>query len=349
MSKEELRAKLREETERSEKNAKKRAVQQNSKKQQKIAEQTRKQLPPQSPARKRREEEAKRRAELELREKKRHKRGSNIVYYVILTLLAVITFSILSVTVLFNTEQIIVEGESEYSDEQIIAASGLAGDENLVKLNTSGIPEKILDKLVSLDSVRVDKVFPDTIKITVTPAVPMASFIYGGKSYVISHIGRVIHIDDEDMTECMRIIGYKPADSVIVGGFIKAEDEEQDRLVKEISDAVEKAGIEDITTVNITDSINITLSFQDRVQIKLGSILQIDEKMRIIRELLYNGYIADTEFVTLDVSDPRRARQRPITTALVTEVPEESEEEPDSEDADTTDVPESASEQAPDA
>ena len=64
MSKEELREKLREETERSEKNAKRRAAQQNSRKQQKIAEQTKKQLPPQSPARKRREEEALNRARL---------------------------------------------------------------------------------------------------------------------------------------------------------------------------------------------------------------------------------------------------------------------------------------------
>ncbi len=324
MSKEELNEKLRSEVQRSQKYARTHKPNDNSPRQRKIAAQTRTQLPPQSPERKRREEAAKRRAEQELREKKRRRGGSNIVYYVMVSVLAVIIFSVLSVTVLFNTEKIIVEGESDYTEEQIIAASGLKGDENLVRLSTSGIPEKMLDRLVTLDSVTVEKIFPSTIKISVVRSVPMANFVYKDHNYVISHIGRVMAIDEKN-ADCMTIIGYKPADSVILGGFITAEDESQDKLVKEISTAFEKAGIKDITTVDITDNLSIKISYEDRVLINIGSVLQIDEKMKIIRELIYNGYIEDTEFVTLDVSDPTRAIQRPITTAAVTAGPVGSE------------------------
>ena len=56
--------------------------------------------------------------------------------------------------------------------------------------------------------------------------------------------------------------------------------------------------------------------------------------MRIIRELVFNGYIADTEHVTLDVTDPTRARQRPITTAPpATTAPETEETAEDGETA----------------
>ena len=326
MSKVELKQKLQEETERSQKKQKrKKLAAENSKRQQKIAEQTRKQLPPQSPVRKKREQEAKRRAEKELREKKKHKRGSNVVYYVMLAILAVIIFAVLSVTVLFNIEKIIVEGDSDYTDEQIIAASGLKGDENLVRLSTSG----------TLDSVKVEKVFPSAIRITVTRSVPMVSFSYGGRNYVISHIGRVMSIDTGE-TDCMHVIGYKPAESVIVGGFIKAENEEQDKLIQQMSAAVEKIGLHDITSLDITDNLDLIMTYDERVEIHLGSILQIDEKMRMINELLYNGYIADTEHVTLDVSDANRAIQRPVTTAPLTTVPESTapedgeEEDPES-------------------
>ena len=325
MSKEELKKKLQEETERSQKQKKKQKPKAPNpvtvKRQQKLTEQTKKQLPPQSPTRKKREQEAKRLAEKELREKKKHrKRGSNVVYYVLLSILAVIIFSILSVTVLFNTEHIIVEGESDYTDEQIIAASGLRGDENLVRLSTAGIPERMLEKLVTLDSVSVDKVFPSTIKIKVTRSVPMVSFNYGGKNYVISHIGRVMYINYEDV-DCMHVIGYKPAESVIVGSFIKAENEEQDKLVQQISAAVEKAALTDITSLDITDTLDLIMTYDGRVEIHLGSVLQIDEKMRMVKELLYNGYIADTEYVTLNVSDTSRAIQRPITTAPLITAP----------------------------
>ncbi|MBO6302378.1 MAG: FtsQ-type POTRA domain-containing protein [Ruminiclostridium sp.] len=339
MSKEELREKLREETERSQKRSSARKPVTNSRKQQKIAETARKQLPPQSPARKKREAELKKQQEQEQRAKQRQRKrgGSNIVYYVMLFALAAIIFAVLSVTVLFNTEKIIVEGESDYTDEQIIAASGLEGNENLVRLSLTGLPERMLDKLVTLDNVKVEKVFPSTIKITVERSVPMACFMYAGQSYVISHIGRVMSMDERE-ADCMRILGYKPADSVIVGGFIKAEDEEQDKLVKEISTAVEKAGIEDITTVNITDNLAIILSYQDRVEINIGSVLDIDQKMRIINELLFNGHIAETEHVTLDVSDTSRAIQRPITSApiVVPEETEDTEEGEEGEGAETT-------------
>lgn len=334
MSKEELNRKLKEQAARSPSPAARRKkVNPQSRKQQKITEQTRKQLPPQSPVRKKREEEARKAAERELRERRKKKGGSNVVYYVMIAILAVIIFSVLSVTVLFNADKIVIEGESDYSDEQIITASGLEGTENLVRLNTAGIPERILDKLVTLDSVKVDKVFPSTIKITVERSVPMAEFYYGGKNYVISHIGRVMQIDSSK-ADCMQILGYKPAESVIVGGFITAEDPEQDKLIAEISAAVEKADIDNITTVDISDSLSIVMTYDDRVVIHLGSILQIDEKMRIIRELVFNGYIADTEHVTLDVTDPTRARQRPITTAPpATTAPETEETAEDGETA----------------
>ena len=337
MSKEELQQKLREEAERDEKKTRSRKQPNpSSRKQRKITEQTKKQLPPQSPARRKREEEARRQAEREMKEKHRRRSGSNIVYYIMIAILAVIIFAVLSVTVLFNTEKIVVEGESDYTDEQIIAASGLKGDENLVRLSLSGIPEKMLDKLVTLDSISVSKVYPSTIKFTVTRSVPMASISYGGRNYVISHIGRVMSMDDQD-ADCMHIIGYKPADSVIVGGFIKAENEEQDKLVQDISAAIEKAEIDKITTVNIADNLNIILTYDDRVEIHMGSILQLNEKVRIIRELLYNGYIAETEHVTLDVSDTSRAIQRPITSAPAitindTEEDETSEEGEESEE-----------------
>lgn len=329
MDSEELKRKLREETERSARNRnnnkQRKAALENSRKQQRISEQTRKQLPPQSPARRAREEELKRRAEQELRERKkrRRKRGSNVVYYVAIGLIALAIFAILSVTVLFNTEHIIVVGDSDYTAEEIVAASELKGNENLVRLNLSGTAERILNKLVCLDHVRVEKVYPSSIKITVTRSVPMANFYYKGKNFVISHTGRVMRIVD-DNEECMEIFGYVPAESVIVGSFISAEDEQQDELIAQISGAVEAGGLtEKITSVDISDPINLKMTYDGRVEIFLGSILKIDQKIKAINELMNGGHIAETERITLDISDPSRGITRPITTTTPPPPPEE--------------------------
>ena len=335
MSSEELNKRLKEEAERSVRtNQHKKTSPLQERRQQRISEQTKKQLPPQSPVRKKREEEQRKQEKQAAKARKRRKkRGSYIVYYVILGVIAVVVFSILSTTVFFNTEQIIVEGESDYTDEQIIAASELKGNENLVRLNTSGIPQKILDKLATLDSVKVDKMFPHTIKITVERSVPMANFLYGGKYYVISHIGRVMQISDTaGGTGCMQVIGYTPADTVIAGAFISAKDPEQDKLISEISRSCEKSELSDITSVDITDSLEIVLIYKDRIQIKIGSIIEIDQKTKIAHELITGGYIGETEHVMLDISDPSKARQRPITSTPITAAPVEEPTEPETDE-----------------
>lgn len=323
MSREELNRRLREEQEKSA--AKPKKAQKKSRKQTKLSEATKKQLPPQSPVRKQRDEELKKqrieeekaRKEAEKR-KKRRKRGNNIIYYILLSILVFIVFAILSVTILFNANKIVIEGETIYSDEEIIAASGLKGDENLVRLSTAGIPEKILEELVSLDTAEVIKEFPYTIKIKVTPAVPMVNFYYAGKNYVISHVGRVMQID-KDAADCMEVVGYQPGDNVVVGDYITAANPEQDELISLMSSSIADAGITGITKLDISDTLNITLTYEDRVRIMLGTTLQLTEKLKITKELLEN-HIGPTEKVSLDVSSVDKVVQRPLVSSTTTAV-----------------------------
>lgn len=339
MSKEELNKKLREEADKSASKASRKKSALSQKKQEKISAQTKNQMPPRSPAKKQREEELKRREKEEKKAKKRRRRGNYVIYYVMLAIFAVIVFAILSVTVLFNCEEIVVEGETKYTSEQIIEASGLKGDENLVKLSLLGIDKRILNELVSLDSAVVTKVFPNKIKITVTPAEPMVNFYYAGRNYVISHVGRVMEIE-RNAADCMEVIGYQPGDNVVVGDYITAANPEQDETIKTISSTIDLVGITEITELDITDMLSITLVYDDRIEISLGSMLQLEEKLTIVKELAEN-YISDTEKVTLDVSNPERVVQRPITplvTSVTTTAPQETSPEDGEESPDNTEV-----------
>lgn len=338
MSKEELNRRLREEAGKSAARAEKlaktskpagKAAPAQKKKQRKISEETKKQMPPQSPARKKREDELKRREKEAEKARKRRRRGNYVIYYVMLGVFVFLVFAIMSVTVLFNANKIVVEGESIYSDEEIIAASGLKGDENLVRLSTSGIPEKILEQLVSLDTAEVIKEFPYTIKIKVTPAVPMVNFYYAGKNYVISHVGRVMQIDSKK-ADCMEVVGYQPGESVEIGDYITAANPKQDELITQISAAIEKAELQNITRLDISDTLSIVLTYEDRIKITIGSVLQLDEKLKIAKELIEN-HIAKGEKVSLDITNIEHAVQRPLTeqpqrTVASEILPEEGEE-----------------------
>lgn len=336
ISREELNRRLRDEVKRSASKKKKIKPPGVEKRQQKLSEQTKKQMPPQSPVRRQREEERKRREKREEKARKKRRRGSYIIYYILLGLAAVLIFSLLSVTVLFNTEKILVEGETVYTDEEIIKASGLRGDENLVRLNLSGISERITDALVSLDSAEVTKRFPNIIQITVKPAEPMANFYYAGKNYVISHVGRVMQIDSSK-ADCMEVAGYRPSESVVIGDYITAADPEQDRLIQTITGALDKLGFPEITKLDITDPLTITMTCEDRLLIRLGSVLQLEEKLTMAKEIIEH-YIEPEARVSLDVSSGEKVVQRPLTSAPAA-VPTETETEDDPTELPPTEEP----------
>lgn len=317
MSKEELNRRLREEVKKSAAKPAQKKTATASKKQQKFSQQAKNQMPPSSPARKQREAERKKKEKEQLKAKRRRKRGNFVIYYVLLALLAFIIFAILSVTVLFNAEGIVVEGETIYTDEEIIEVSGFKGDENLIRLSTLGVDKRILKELVSLDSAEVKKeFFPPQIKIIVTPAEPMANFYYAGKNYVISHEGRVMQIESS-AADCMEVIGYQPGDNVVIGDYITAANPEHDQLIKTINAKLEEKEIEGITKLDISDALAIEMTYDDRVVIIIGNVLQLDEKLTIVKELVSNPqYIGPADKVSLNVSNPEKVVERPITPLI---------------------------------
>ena len=333
MSKEELNRRLREEVKKSAAKPAPKKSGAAAKKQEKISKQTKSQMPPSSPARKQREIERKKQEKEELKAKRRRRHGNYVIYYILLGIVVFVIFAILSVTVLFNSEGIVIEGETVYSDEEIIEASGFKGDENLIRLSTLGVDKKILDKLVSLDSAEVKKeFFPPQIKIIVTPAEPMANFYYAGKNYVISHVGRVMQIESS-AADCMEVVGYQPGDNVVIGDYITAANPEQDELIKTINGMLEEKGLDNITKLDINDSLAIKMTYDDRVVITLGNVLQLEEKLTIVKELVENpAYIGPADKVELNVSNPEKVVERPITPLITavsttTAVPETEPEE----------------------
>lgn len=339
ISKEELNRRLREEVSRSAGQKKKKPAE-NTKRQQKLSEKTRKEMPPQSPIRKKREQERKKQEKIAQKKKKR-RHGSYVIYYFMLGSVVLIIFAILSVTVLFNCEQIIVEGETVYTDEEIIAASGLKGDENLVRLNLSGINEKITDALVSLDSAEVTKQFPNAVKITVKPAEPMANFYYAGKNYVISHVGRVMQIESS-AADCMEVVGYQPSDSVVIGDYITAVNPEQDEMISTINAAIEELEFSGVTRLDISDPLSISITYDDRVFVRLGNILSLDEKLTMAKEVI-EKYVGSGERVSLDVTNTDRVVQRPITAAPSNAPDTSASEDADTEPENTESTPEGSS------
>jgi len=246
----------------------------------------------------------------------RRLRKSYVIHFFAVAALSVIVLSALSVTVVFNAEEVIVKGESVYSHEEILNAGGIEIGQNLIRFDSAQAQEDIMDKLVCLDGAQVKKVFgfPSSIEVTVENAERIFS-IQDEKNYFdISRRGRVIN-EHTKPPKALIITGVnlKTAFNDVewkTGDFLH-DDEERVLLAFEITELVERYGLHKINNIDITDKFDINLFYdKDRIEVKFGSALQLEDKFKVAAKIIKDE-IDDNEEGVLRISNPRKASFKP--------------------------------------
>lgn len=219
------------------------------------------------------------------RHKKKHKRNMSLYYLLVMTFVLLVG-GILSVTVLFNIQKINVVGATNYDNNTIIASSKIKIGDNLVRLNTAKAEQSIYKELIYIESVKVNRKLPVGVDIVVEPAVPYANIQAQDGYYLISKQGRVLERAMQAPKEgLLAYQGYDPVDTKL-GDVIASNDQQKQKLIVELTDAVAASGIADIKVVDITDRINITLRYQDRIDLAIGSASELAYKLKFAYVLL---------------------------------------------------------------
>ncbi len=260
-----------------------------------------KQVPSKKEAKKRRKEESARRLELEKQlaaedsqayenllrrrnawKKKRRKRA----YILLLTILS--TAGIYLCCRMFLTISVIeVSGQSRYTDEELILSSGLKIGDNLFDFDTETVEKTILDGHVYLESVTVRRSLPTTVEIYVTPVLE-TGVVKGEMGFsIISTGGKVLETG----------ILYPPSELPIINGLqlnvSRADNESLANVMdkrletlSEINRALTENKITGITMIDLSDPMNLTITYQGRVKINLGNKEKINDKIRMSVDIL---------------------------------------------------------------
>ncbi len=229
----------------------------------------------------------------------RKKRRRNMsAYYVFTFFVVVVTMTILSLTIMFNASEVVVTGADLYTEEQITKISGVSVGNNLIRLDTDVAEQCIMENLAYVEDVKVLRSFPNRISIKVTQAVPVANIEQGGKFYVVSETGKILEADlDAPKSGLIIITGFGLIDTK-VGDKMLSDDSFKETILDTILSAVENFELENIVEVNIADRKNIKLNYDNRINVLLGSSLDLDYKFSAIKVILeekiekdFNGVI----------------------------------------------------------
>lgn len=226
---------------------------------------------------------AKRRSPQQIRRKR--KRNMSLYYGTVLLIAAVI-FAILSVTVFFNIETLEVKGSSKYTIEEIIAASGINGGDNMVRKNMGKAEEKITSELIYIETAEIKRKLPSALEITVTPCVETACMQKDGGFFVVSETGKILKLTEEPLGSLIIFYGANPAEDMGLGMKFASEDENKTEVIYDLLSRSKSGFVSKITSFDVTDRLNISCVYEDRINIELGVISEIDYKFRLAEEII---------------------------------------------------------------
>ena len=249
-----------------------------------------------------RDPRAERIQEIQQRRKKKRKRNYTL-YYILLFFFLTVAGIVLSLTVFFNIRNIEVTGSAIYGVEDVEPLLGVQKGDNLLRISTEKIRQSVQAGLLKSDRVTVRRVFPSTLWIEVIDGVPEIQIESGGNYYSVSRSGRILEIDQELRPDRgvllvgLDLTGLGMGDSLSVRETAEssASQEEQDaaadfqnrvQAVESLFSALKEARFSGVTAVDVSDELKLTVYWQNRIQVVLGSFSELTYKLQLCRAIL---------------------------------------------------------------
>ncbi|MDD3430129.1 MAG: FtsQ-type POTRA domain-containing protein [Oscillospiraceae bacterium] len=232
-------------------------------------------------------------------EARRRRRMHRIMLAIFILILLVVGFS-LSVTVLFKIEGYRIEGESIYSQEEIIAAFGHPLEENIFQYKTAEVELEMGKQLPYLDEIKVRRSLPGTIVFKLTPAVEKYYIESEGEYRVLSGSLKVLRSMTEEPANLCKITGAELANVEFGTRLVCATQEQTDTLTT-LLEGLETQQLEPVSQINIGDVYEIYFVYQDRFKVLLGTVSNMELKLKTLAYIVENK-LDEHETGLIDVS-----------------------------------------------
>ena len=252
-----------------------------------------KQAPPPKPV--------KRRPPLSAAERRRRRRRRMFFFYIFLFLAVIGTAVTLSLTVLFRVERIEVQGESRYSAEQIVQASGLETGGNLFLTDTGEAASAIEKALPYIGEAKVSRVLPSKLSISVQEESAASAILWEGQYVVLGASGKVLELASAAPENCPVIKGVVMQQAE-PGSAAAFADEEASTVLQRLESALSAVGVSPVSEIDLTDLYRVSVLYDGRISLQLGAPTNYEEKLRFFTALLEQGRISETDSGTFDLS-----------------------------------------------
>lgn len=211
---------------------------------------------------------------------------------------------ILSMFLLCRIKQIDVQGNSIYTDEQLTQAAGLSLGDSMFLLSPNDCEEKLYATLAYVDEAEVARRFPFTVTITVGEASSYSAIPVTRGYIIVSKSLKVLAEQTSIDSDTVQVSGIVPTDYAVGRRLTQTEEPEKTEYLAQLLELLSEYGLLSKTTsVDVTDKLNITMRYDSRIDVMIGTASSLDYKISmmstVINEKLYGQ---DTGSLDLSVA-----------------------------------------------
>ena len=184
-------------------------------------------------------------------------------------------------------KEIVVEGDTRYTDEQIIEASRLYVGQSLLSVNKITAHDNLVSSFPYLDVVEVSNASFYTLRIRVSEVPVMATVECDGGWYVLGENNRALE-RVEEMPEGVVCIKGASFDNQVVGKSLL--DERSLRICRTLVSAARRYDLKNMTTIDLTNKTKIFLMLDERMQVVLGNETNLTTQVEVLVDTLPTLY-----------------------------------------------------------
>ncbi len=227
------------------------------------------------------------------RRRLRRRRIALVVSAVVLVMLIGlgVLMAVMDVTAIY------VEGDTRYTYEQIVEKSGLEVGQNLLSVNKQEAHDRLREAFPYLSTIEVGNASFSELRINVTEVIEMAAVRVGDDYIIVGENNRAL--------ERMPLKEAPSAMLKIKGATLLSEkigedlmDERSLRICQIIIDAAQQYGLDNLTSIDLTQKNRINIKLDKRLQVMLGNETNIPTQIAVLVSTLPTLYENNGKDVT---------------------------------------------------
>ena len=238
------------------------------------------------------------------RKSKRSRRGRRRSFRGLVSFICfvMILAAIVSAAVIFfKIGSVEVIGDTKYTDQQIISASGITTGQSMFLFNKFASISSIFAECPYIDEIQMRRSLPDVIQIIVTPCTPTAVIESTDGSYIIDMKGKILEKTGISEASGLPVVRGGQFDTPEIGKYVVFSEEESSKALFSVLNTAKNSDIlENISDIDITKVYDIKFKYLGRFIVEIGSVDDIERKFKFADAVV--GSLGDNDMGIIDVS-----------------------------------------------